>query len=72
MPGSGDEDRLIGTGFVADYYMTTLANHRELELAGVYDCSPDRLRAFFAFHGTRPYEGLEAVLAIRRSASSST
>ncbi|MGO4737722.1 Gfo/Idh/MocA family protein [Bosea sp. 2KB_26] len=54
---------LIGTGFVADYYMTTLANHRGLQLAGVYDRSPDRLRAFCAFYGTKPYEGLEAVLA---------
>ncbi|MGO4816645.1 Gfo/Idh/MocA family protein, partial [Cupriavidus sp. 2MCAB6] len=54
---------LIGTGFVADYYMTTLANHPGLQLAGVYDRSPDRLRAFCAFHGARPYESLEAVLA---------
>ena len=28
---------LIGTGFVADYYMTTLANYPELELAGAWD-----------------------------------
>lgn len=54
---------LIGTGFVADYYMTTLANHPELRLAGAYDRSPERLKAFCTFHGVRPYSGLEAVLA---------
>lgn len=53
----------LGTGFVADYYMTTLANHPELKLAGVYDRSAERLRQFAAFHGVRAYDSAEALLA---------
>ena len=34
---------IIGTGFVADYYMTTLANHPGLDLAGVWDRDDARL-----------------------------
>ena len=30
----------VGTGFVADYYMTTLANHPQLRLVGVFDIDP--------------------------------
>jgi len=36
----------VGTGFVADYYMTTLANHPELQLIGVWDQNPHRLEQF--------------------------
>lgn len=53
----------VGTGFVADYYMTTLPNHASLELAGVWDRDADRLRQFCAFHGTRAYDSLEDLLA---------
>ena len=31
---------LVGVGFVADYYMTTLNNHPELRLCGAFDRSP--------------------------------
>ncbi len=53
----------LGTGFVADYYMTTLANHPELRLTGVFDRSPERLRQFAAFHGVRAYDSTEALIA---------
>lgn len=53
----------LGTGFVADYYMTTLANHPELRLTGVFDRSPERLRQFAAFHGVRAYDSAEALIA---------
>lgn len=53
----------VGTGFVADYYMTTLPNHAGLELAGVWDRDADRLRQFRAFHGVRAYDSLAALLA---------
>lgn len=52
----------LGTGFVADYYMTTLANHPELRLAGVYDRSAERLRQFSSFHGVRAYDSAEALI----------
>ncbi|MEQ1954785.1 Gfo/Idh/MocA family oxidoreductase [Mesorhizobium sp. CN2-181] len=54
---------IVGTGFVADYYMTTLPNHPGLRLAGVFDRSPARLGQFRAFHKVRGYESLAALLA---------
>lgn len=54
---------IVGTGFVADYYMTTLRNYPELTLRGVYDRSPERLKAFCAHYSVQAYESFEAVLA---------
>jgi predicted dehydrogenase len=54
---------IVGTGFVADYYMTTLANHPGLRLAGVFDRSAARLDQFAAFRKVRKYESLAAVIA---------
>lgn len=54
---------LVGTGFVADYYMTTLANHPALALAGVWDRDAVRLEAFCAFHNVPAYPDLDALLA---------
>ena len=54
---------LVGTGFVADYYMTTLANHPALALAGVWDRDAARLEAFRAFHNIPAYPDLDALLA---------
>ena len=45
----------IGTGFVADYYMTTLTNHPQLRLAGVWDIDPDRLKQFCNYWNVRSY-----------------
>jgi len=56
---------IIGTGFVADYYITTLANHPELELVGVFDRDPARLSAFCSFHNLKAYPDLASCLADR-------
>lgn len=53
----------VGTGFVADYYMTTLPNHPELRLGGAFDRSQARLDAFSTHHKVRAYPSLDAVLA---------
>lgn len=53
---------LIGTGFVADYYMTTLANYPELELAGAWDHDSARLGEFCRFHDVRAYGSLAECL----------
>ncbi|URK87275.1 glycoside hydrolase family 9 protein [Rhizobium sp. RCAM05350] len=45
----------IGTGFVADYYMTTLANHPQLRLVGVWDIDRDRLKQFCNYWNVRSY-----------------
>lgn len=54
---------LIGTGFVADYYMTTLANHPELKLAGAYDRDPAALDRFSTYHHVKAYGSLDEALA---------
>ncbi|HWT62013.1 MAG TPA: Gfo/Idh/MocA family oxidoreductase [Ochrobactrum sp.] len=54
---------IIGTGFVADYYMTTLRNYPQLRLLGVFDRWPERLKVFAAHYNMRAYESFEAVLA---------
>ncbi|WP_274628487.1 Gfo/Idh/MocA family protein [Arvimicrobium flavum] len=52
----------VGTGFVADYYKTTLSNHPELKLIGVYDRAPAELQRFCAFYSVPGYPSLDAVL----------
>ena len=52
----------VGTGFVADYYMTTLANHPGLMLAGAWDRNTDRLGQFCDFHNVQRYENLDGLL----------
>lgn len=54
---------LVGAGFVADYYMTTLINHDGLAVVGVWDRNPDRLAQFCEFHGLRTYASLDDCLA---------
>lgn len=54
---------VIGTGFVADYYMTTLGNHPSLSLAGAWDRNAERLAAFCTFHDVSAYPDLDALLA---------
>jgi predicted dehydrogenase len=54
---------LIGTGFVADYYMTTLANHPQLTVIGAFDRNPDQLSRFCTFYRLRAYDSLDALLA---------
>ncbi|KGF69842.1 oxidoreductase [Hoeflea sp. BAL378] len=54
---------LIGTGFVADYYMTTLANYPEIGLAGAWDVDPRRLSHFCDFYTLRAYGSLAECLA---------
>ena len=52
----------IGTGFVADYYMKTLANHRGLRLTGVFDIDAPRLAQFSDHYGCETYENQQALL----------
>lgn len=54
---------IVGTGFVVDYYMTTLVNHAQLELAGAWDKNKARLTQFCNYYKVPPYENLEALLA---------
>jgi predicted dehydrogenase len=53
---------IIGCGFVADYYMTTRANHPDLALCGVWDRDAARLAQFSKFHKVRAYSTLDELL----------
>lgn len=54
---------LVGCGFVADYYMATLAAYPRLRVRGVFDRDPQRLARFTAHHRLHPYRSLDALLA---------
>ena len=43
---------IVGCGYVADFYLATLQNHPELELAGVVDRDGERARRLAAARGT--------------------
>jgi predicted dehydrogenase len=53
---------IVGCGYVADYYVATLANHPDLELAGVFDRDPQRAQQFASHHGLRRYGSLDEAL----------
>lgn len=54
---------IIGTGFVADFYMRSLELHPEVTLIGAYDLRADRLQEFCGFWNTRAFASLEEILA---------
>lgn len=54
---------IVGCGFVADYYMSTLPLHPELVLIGVHDRDGGRLRTFAQFHDVTPVSVLDELLA---------
>ncbi|MEL7035753.1 MAG: Gfo/Idh/MocA family oxidoreductase [Cyanobacteria bacterium J06592_8] len=53
---------IIGCGFVADFYLTTLSNYPELELVGVMDRDQARALRFSAYHGVLHYNSMEELL----------
>jgi predicted dehydrogenase len=53
---------VVGCGYVADFYLATLASHPELELAGVYDLDPARAERFAAFHSLHRFASYEQIL----------
>ena len=56
---------IVGCGFVADYYLRTLPNYPELELAGVVDRDSHRAARFAAFYRLPVYQNLDQLLADR-------
>lgn len=53
---------IVGCGFVADYYITTLQNYPELKIAGVYDCDQTRTKNFAQYHSVSAYRSFEELL----------
>jgi predicted dehydrogenase len=52
----------VGCGFVADYYLTTLAGHPDLALIGVFDRDDERMRRFADHHSVETFDSLERLL----------
>ena len=53
---------VIGCGYVFDHYMTTIADHPAIEIAGVYDLDRERAERVGAFYGLPVYEGVNEPL----------
>ena len=53
---------IVGCGFVADYYMATMAAYPHVKVVGVYDTDPDRLAVFTGFYGLDAYDTLAGLL----------
>lgn len=53
---------MIGCGYVADFYMSSLKYHPELRLVGAYGRDAGRLRAFGNYYSVRTYESLEELV----------
>ncbi len=53
---------IVGCGWVADFYIPTLAGHPSLQLVGCYDRDAARLEACTRYHGLKAYPSLEALL----------
>jgi predicted dehydrogenase len=53
---------IVGCGFVADYYLTTLVNYPELKLTGVFDRDKERTESFSKYHSVFAYNSFEEIL----------
>lgn len=54
---------VIGTGYVFDHYMTTLARHPGLQIVGVTDRNQARARQVGEYYGLKVHDSTEALLA---------
>ena len=57
---------IVGTGYVADYYLKTLPNHPQLQLLGVMDRDTARAERFGRFYRVPVYRSYEELLSDRR------
>lgn len=53
---------IIGCGYVADLYMATLKNYKDLNLLGVYDKNLERLKKFSSCYKVDTYTSLDSVM----------
>lgn len=53
---------IIGCGYVTDFYMRSLRDHKELKLRGAYDIDTPRLRKFCDYFSAKPYSSAEELL----------
>lgn len=53
---------IVGCGYVADFYMTTLSDYPWIRVAGVYDCDQERMNVFADYYKLDKYISLEELL----------
>jgi predicted dehydrogenase len=53
---------IIGCGYVADFYMATKDKFPDLQILGVYDKDPERLKVFCKYYGLSSFASLEDLL----------
>src|SRR5262245_1200463 len=53
---------IVGCWYIADSYLSTLGRYPHLELVGVWDHNPDRLRSLCNYWSVEPYESLHELL----------
>ena len=54
---------IIGTGFVADLYVSSLRTFPSIEIVGAFDINPSRLNSFCQFWKIKATESMEELLA---------
>lgn len=54
---------IIGTGYVADFYMRSLADFPDIQVLGAFDIDEDRLGAFCSYWKTEAFASQEALLS---------
>lgn len=54
---------IVGTGFVADFYMRSQELHSDVEILGAFDLRADRLAEFCAHWKVAAFDSLQALLA---------
>jgi predicted dehydrogenase len=53
---------IVGCGYVADQYMSTLVHYKELELIGAYDVVTERTDAFCSYFRVNQYRSFDELL----------
>ena len=53
---------IIGCGYVADLYMATIKNYKDINLLGAYDKNRKRLKKFSSFYKVDTYKSLRSVM----------
>lgn len=53
---------IVGCGYVADFYMQSLKHHKNLNLIGIYDNVPDRMKNFGQYYAVDTYKSFDELL----------
>ena len=57
---------IVGCGFVADYYMTTLSDYPWIHVAGVFDIDKERMDTFANYYKLNKFNSFEQLLEDKR------